>query len=96
MVDGGIRGGVSMISTRHAQANNASITTFDAAPPTSFISYLEPNKQYGWAINQPLQIGGYSWMTAEESRAIDCLSPTEAQPEGFFIEASVHYPVELH
>ena len=35
-------------------------------------------------------------MTAAEAREIDWLAHTEDQPVGFFIEASINYPVELH
>ena len=96
MVDVGIRGGVSMISTRHAQANNPYIAAFDAALPTSYIIYLDANNLYGWAMSQPMPIGGFEWMTAAEAREIDWLSQTEDQPVGYFIEASIHYRVELH
>ena len=47
MVDAGIRGGVSMISTRHAQANNPYMAAFDAARPSSSIIYLDANNLSG-------------------------------------------------
>ena len=63
IVDVGIRGGVSMISTRHAQANNPYTAAFDAARPTSYIIYLDANNLYGWAMSQPMPIGGFECMT---------------------------------
>ena len=47
MVDVRIRGGVSMISTSHAHANNPYIAAFDVARPTSYIIYLDANNLYG-------------------------------------------------
>ena len=96
MVDVGIRGGVSMNSTRHAQANNSYMTAFDAARPTSYIIYLDANNLYGWAMSQPMPIGGFEWMTAAEARENDWLAQTEDQLVGYFNEASMNYPVELH
>ena len=90
MVDVGIPGGVSMISTRHAQANIPYMAAFDAARPTSFIIYLDPYKISGWAMSQPMPIGGCDWMTAAEAREIHWLAETEEQPMGYFSEASIN------
>ena len=43
MVKHGIRGGVSTISHRYAQANNKYMPSFDASKPSSFIAYLDAN-----------------------------------------------------
>ena len=59
MVDVGIRGGVSMISTRDAQANKPYVAAFDAARPTSDIIYLDANNLDGFAMSQPMPIGGF-------------------------------------
>ena len=67
MVDAVIRGGVSMISTRHAQANNPYMPAFDAARPNSFIIYLDATNLYGWAMNQQMPIGGFEWITVAEA-----------------------------
>ena len=43
-----------------------------------------------------MPIYGFEWMTAAEAREIDWQAQTEDQPVGYFIEASIHYLVELH
>ena len=96
MVDAGIRGGLSMISTRHAQDNNNYMAAFDAARPTSYIIYLDSKNLYRLAMSQPMPIGGFEWMTAAEAREIDWLAQTEYQPVEYFIEARIQYPLELH
>ena len=54
-VENSIRGGISMISTRHAQANNSSFpTTYDANLPKQNLIYLDANNLYGWAMSQSL------------------------------------------
>ena len=72
------------------------MAAFDAARPTSYIIYLDANNRYGWAMSQPMPIGRFKWLTAAEAREIDWLPQTEDQPVGYFIEASMNYPVELH
>jgi len=58
MIDSGIRGGVAMISTRYAHANNEQMgPLFDPTQPVSFIKGLDANNLYGWAMSQSLPYG---------------------------------------
>ena len=51
MIESGIRGGIATISHRHAKANNEYIgTEFGPAEESKFISYLDANNLYGWAM----------------------------------------------
>ena len=62
-----IRGGVSMISTRHSQANNKYMgSDYDPSKPSKYIQYLDANNLYGWAMSQKLPIGNFRWMTAKQ------------------------------
>ena len=54
MVESGIRGGVSMITKKHAVANNPLVEDFDASKPTNYLMYLDANNLYGWAMSQKL------------------------------------------
>ena len=46
MVEKGIRGGVSMISTRYGKANNPYMKDYDPDKPTKYISYLDANNLF--------------------------------------------------
>lgn len=50
----GIRGGIYMVSKRHAKANNPRIDGYDLNKPKSHIMYLDANNLYGWAMSQQL------------------------------------------
>ena len=88
MVEKGIRGGVSMISTRYGKANNPYMKDYDPDQPTKYISYLDANNLYGWAMCKPLPTKGFSWMEKEE------LKNWKSMP--CILEVDLTYPEHLH
>ena len=53
MIKSGIRGGIATISHRHAKANNDYMgTEVDPTKDSKFISYLDANNFYGWAMSK--------------------------------------------
>ena len=55
MIKSGIRGGIATISHRHAKDNNEYMgTEFDPTKDSKFISYLDANNLYGWAMSKQL------------------------------------------
>ena len=62
MVEKGIRGGVSMISNRYAKSNNKYIgDEYDGDKPTKYITYVDANNLYGFAMSKPLHTHGFEW-----------------------------------
>ena len=88
MVEKGIRGGVSMISTRYRKANNPYMKDYDPDQPTKYISYLDANNLYGWAMCKPLPTKGFRWMKREE------LKDWKSMP--CILEVDLEYPEKLH
>ena len=88
MVEKGIRGGVSMISTRYGKANNPYMKDYDPDQPTKYISYLDANNLYGWAMCKPLPTKGFRWMEKEE------LKNWKSMP--CILEVDLEYPEHLH
>ena len=67
LIEKAIRGGVSMISNRFGKANNKFMgEKFDPSQPSKFITYLDANNLYGWAMMKPLPVGDFEWMNEEE------------------------------
>ena len=62
-IEKGLRGGISMVSHRHAQANNPQMQNYNPEQPTSFLQYLDSNNLYGWAMSQPMPTGGFQWVS---------------------------------
>ena len=41
---------------------------FDPGKKSTFLTYLDANNLYGWAMIQPLPVGKFEWMNEEELR----------------------------
>ena len=60
-IERGMRGGISMVSKRYAKANNPLIEGYDPENLKNYITYLDANKLYGWAMSLPLPKKGFHW-----------------------------------
>ena len=47
MFERGIRGGITHIAKRYAEANNKYMTNYDSSKPSTYIQYLDANNLYG-------------------------------------------------
>jgi len=58
---------VPNVTTRYGKSNNKCMgETFDENESSKFITYLDANNLYGWAMSKPLPVGEFSWMTEDE------------------------------
>ena len=61
MIERGMRGGVSIVSKRYAKANNPQVEGYDPTQTTNYITYLDANNLYGWAMSLPLLKKNFYW-----------------------------------
>ena len=92
MIEEGVRGGVSLISTRYARANNKYMKDYVSSLPSIFIPYLDANNLYGWGMSRKLPIGGFEWALEEE---ISNGNWRNIQG-GYFAEVDLGYGKHLH
>nr|XP_042911395.1 uncharacterized protein LOC122272170 [Parasteatoda tepidariorum] len=96
-VEKGIRGGVSIISNRYAQANNKYMSGgYDANIPSSYIVYLDYNNLYGRAMLSHLPTKDFHWSENLDVSENDILNMTDDQEEGMILEVDLEYPAGLH
>ena len=88
-IEKGLRGGISYIAHRHAEANNKYMKNYDLSKVSSYISYLDANNLYGWAMSQPLPYRNFKWI--EASSVI-----SKRKGIGQIFEVDLEYPEELH
>ena len=91
-IEKGLRGGISMVSHRHAIANNPQMEDFNPSQPTSYLMYLDSNNLYGWAMSQAMPTGGFQWVEFTE-KLLE--TPADAT-NGYILEVDLAYPHELH
>ena len=84
-----IRGGISNVSNRYAEANNIYMgDLYDLKKENSHIIYFDANNLYGFIMMQKLPYCGFEWMTEEELenwKEIPCA-----------VEVDLEYPKNLH
>ena len=92
----GIRGGMSMVSKRHAVANNKYVEGYNSSKSSSFILYLDANNLYGRAMQEYLPWKNFEWMSPHQLN-YDFIKGLEPEGEvGCIIQCSLEYPVALH
>ena len=93
MFEKGIRGGISMISNRHGKANNSYMDDeYDDKRATKYITYLDANNLYGWAMCKPLATSNFKWMDDGELMSWKNYGSSNA----CILEVDLEYPKELH
>ena len=87
MFERGIRGRTSTICQRYAKANNPYMgEDYDPNSPSKYITYLDANNLYGWAMSKPLPTGGFKWMqNLNNWRNRPCI-----------LEVDLEYPESIH
>ena len=86
-IEKGLRGGISYIAKRYAKVNNKYINDYDPKKPSTFISYLDMNNLYGWAVSKYLPCGRFKWFKNVDK--FDVKSINDKSPIGYFLEVGL-------
>ena len=95
-IEKGIRGGISTIVHRYAKANNKDSVDYDESKDLSYISYLDANNLYGWAMSQSLPTSNFRWLSTTEVNRFDIFRIEYDYKKGYVMEVDLEYPEELH
>ena len=93
-IEKGLRGGISYIAKRYAKANNKYMNDYDPKKESTFITYLDMNNLYGWAMSEYLPYGGFKWL--KNINKFDIMSISDKSPIGYILEVHLKYPDKLH
>ena len=76
--------------TTHARANNPLVEGYDPAKPSSWLSYLDCNNLYGWAMSQPLPVGNFRFLSQEEIADFDVMKIPTHGDTGYIAVSYTH------
>ena len=97
MVESGIRGGVSVVTHKHAKANNQYLESeYDSSKPISHCIYLDANNLYGWAMSQKMPYGDLRFLTSIEIEQLNIYELKDDADTGYIFEVDLDYPDHLH
>ena len=65
---------------------------YDSGKESKYITYLDANNLYGWAMSQYLPYSGFEWVNQKEISDFCC----ENSSIGYILEVYLEYPSELH
>ena len=96
-IEKGMRGGVSYIANRHGKANyNKYMKNYNKSAPSKYITYLDANNLYGWAMSQCLPSGGFKWLTEKQINKLKIKTIPHDGNKGFILEVDLQCPKSLH
>ena len=95
-IEKGMRGGTSYIAKRYSKANNKYMKSCDSNKESKYITYLDANNLYGWAVSQYVPYGGFKWLNQKEISNFCLNSISENSSIGYILEVGLEYPSELH
>ena len=95
-IEKGMRGGISYISKRHSEANDKYMECYGSGKESKYITYLDANNLYGWAMNQYLRYSGFKWSNQKEISDLCLNSISENSSIGYILEIDLEYPSKLH
>ena len=87
-IEKGMRGGISMVSKRHAKANNPHTAGYNPEKENNYIMYYDANNLYGWAMSQPLPYSGFKWLSGKVGK--------REKGKGWIRKVDLEYPKRLH
>ena len=96
MFEQGIRGGITHISKRYSKANNKYMRDLNPEKELKFITYLNANNLYSWAMSERLQTNGFKWIKDSQLTKVIKLLDQRITNHGYLFEVDLKYPKELY
>ena len=69
--------------------------SYDVNKPSNYITYLDANNFYGYAMSKNLSYGGLKWLNQKEIDRFDVNSIGKDSSDGYMLEVDLGYPDEL-
>ena len=90
LIEKGLREGISYIAKRYAKANNKYMKDYDPKKPPKFITYLDRNNLYGWAMSGYFPYGRFKGLKNIDK--FDLNSVSQKSPIAYILKVDLEYP----
>ena len=92
-VESSIRGGISVVTSRLATANNPLVEGYDVTKPTSYVNYFDAVNLYGASMCKLLPVGDFRFLSDEEIASFDITKVDPNGSTGYMVQADILYPL---
>jgi hypothetical protein len=97
MIENSIRGGISMITKRYAEAKNRFMgDNYNPKKDPVHLLYIDANNLYGWAMSQFMPTGKFKWLSRSEIDKLDVSAFGAEDSTGYILEWDLQYPQSIH
>ena len=96
MIEKSIRGGISVISKRHAVANNPQLKDYDPQKESSHLLYIDSTNLYGKAMSEKVPVGGFVWVKNGITPEFIMEYDANSTDQGYILEVDIDIPEEIH
>ena len=100
-IEKGLRGGISYIAKRYSKSNNKYVKNYDPKKTSKFITYVDINNLYEWAMSSYLPYGRFKWLKNVDGFDINSIS--EKSPIGYILKVilnilmkCMYYTIIIH
>ena len=84
------------VSKRYSKTNSKCMNCYDSSKESKYITYLDTNNLYGWAMSQYFPYSRFKWLNQKEISSSCLNSIDESIFTGYILEVDLGYPSELH
>ena len=70
------------------------MSDYDPNTPSTYITYLDKNNLYGWAMSEYLPYGEFEWLKNVDE--LDVMSINKKSDVGYILEVDLKYPDKIH
>ena len=95
-IDNSILGRISVVSHRHANANNQPVLNDDSHTPHAFLTYVDENNLYGGAMSEVFPIGDFTFHVEDEVASFDFDATTKCNDYGYILMVDLKYLEHIH
>ena len=94
MIEDAVRGGLTQSVKRYVKSNNKYLQGYDSTKESIYLTYVDANNLYGWAMSKPLPYGNFKWV--DPTTINDILQIPQDGDVGYIFDCDFEYPHQIH